>query len=372
MFLRSLTLQNFRSYADLDLRFARSSVILLGDNAQGKTNLLEAIALLATGLSPFAAKEAELIRFGTDQAIIRSVVERELGPTAVDLLFRAGGRRAIRLNGIYQRRASDLLGTVLTVLFSAEDLQLVKGAPALRRRYLDGIAAQLAPTYYQATQHYQRVLLQRNNALRALAEGRGGVDLEIWDAQLARYGAEIWRRRRALVAALAERAQVWHAELSSGRERLSMQLVPGLEAAPADADWGELLIRQLQAGRARELARGQTLWGPHRDDLALAIDDREAKAFASQGQQRTVVLALKLAELDVFRREAGESPLLLLDDVLAELDIRRQNALLAAIGGEVQTFVTSTHLSDFTADWIASAEIFSVSGGTVRPFDTGR
>jgi DNA replication and repair protein RecF len=358
-------LTNFRSYADLDLRFARSSVIFLGDNAQGKTNLLEAIALLATGISPFAAREAELIRWDADQAIIRSVVDRELGATAVDLLFRSGGRRAIRVNGVYQRRAADLLGTVMTVCFSVEDLQLVKGAPALRRRYLDGIAAQLGPTYYQATQHYQRVLLQRNNALRAIAEG-GMTDLEIWDVQLVRYGAEIWRRRRELVAALAGRAQDWHAQLSSGHEELSMRLVPGLEGS--EPDWAGAFSEQLREGRAREVARGQTLVGPHRDDLELAINGREAKAFASQGQQRTVVLALKLAELDVFRAESGESPLLLLDDVLAELDIRRQNALLAAIGGEVQTFVTSTHLSDFTADWIDAAEIFSVAGGAVRPF----
>lgn len=367
MFLRSLSLSNFRSYADLSLRFDRHKVIFLGDNAQGKTNLLEAIAILATGQSPFAAKEAELIRWDTDQAIIRSEVERDLGVTAVDLLFRAGGRRAIRVNGVYQRRFADLLGKVMIVLFSVEDLQLVKGSPSHRRRYLDGILVQLSPTYYQAYQNYQRVLLQRNNALRAIAEGQSADVLEIWDMQLAHYGAELWRRRLLLVEALAEKARRWHAEISSGHEELSMRLIPALERLEGD-DWEGSLLRQLQEGRAKEIARGQTLAGPHRDDLDLTINGYEAKAYASQGQQRTVVLALKLAELDVFRKEAGESPLLLLDDVLAELDIRRQNALLAAIGGEVQTFVTSTHLSDFTADWIDAAEIFSVHRGSVRPF----
>jgi len=367
VFLRSLKLENFRSYAELDLEFDRHKVIFLGDNAQGKTNLLEAIAILATGQSPFAAKEAELIRWDADQAIIRSVVERELGATAVDLLFRAGGRRAIRVNGIYQRRFADLLGKVMIVLFSVEDLQLVKGSPSHRRRYLDGILVQLSPTYYQALQHYQRVLLQRNNALRAIGEGVSADSIEIWDIQLARYGAEIWRKRLSLVEQLASRAKDWHAEISSGHEQLSLRLLPALDRLEGD-DWEQALLAQLQEGRSREIARGQTLAGPHRDDLELTINGREAKAFASQGQQRTVVLALKLAELDVFRREAAEPPLLLLDDVLAELDIRRQNALLAAIGGEVQTFVTSTHLSDFTADWIDAAAIFSVHRGSVRPF----
>lgn len=367
MFLRSLKLENFRSYAELDLTFHRQSVIFLGDNAQGKTNLLEAIAILATGQSPFASKEAELIRWEADQAIIRSVVDRELGATAVDLLFRAGGRRAIRVNGIYQRRFADLLGKVMIVLFSVEDLQLVKGSPSHRRRYLDGILVQLSPTYYQAYQHYQRVLLQRNNALRAIGEGSSADSIEIWDMQLARYGAEIWRKRLALVTKLAARARDWHAEISSGDEELSLRLLPALDRLEGE-DWEQSLLTQLQEGRAKEIARGQTLAGPHRDDLDLTINGHEAKAFASQGQQRTVVLALKLAELDVFRQEAAEPPLLLLDDVLAELDIRRQNALLAAIGGEVQTFVTSTHLSDFTAAWIDAAEIFSVHRGSVRPF----
>lgn len=367
MFLRSLRLENFRSYAELDLTFERHKVIFLGDNAQGKTNLLEAIATLATGQSPFAAREAELIRWDAEQAIIRSVASHELGEVAVDLLFRANGRRAIRINGIYQRRIADLLGKVMIVLFSGEDLQLVKGSPSTRRRYLDGILVQLSPTYYQAFHDYQRVLLQRNNALKAIAEGASADMLSIWDVQLARHGAEIWRKRRALVTQLAERARNWHAEISAGHEGLDLRLLPALERLEGD-DWEGSLSRQLQEGRSREIGRGQTLWGPHRDDLDLAINGREAKAFASQGQQRTVVLALKLAELDVFREEAGEPPLLLLDDVLAELDIRRQNALLAAIGGEVQTFVTSTHLSDFTADWIDAAEIFSVHRGAVRPF----
>jgi DNA replication and repair protein RecF len=366
MFLKSLCLENFRNYAELELAFDRHKTIFLGDNAQGKTNLLEAIAVLATGSSPFTSKDQELIRWQQDAAIVRSQTEREVGPTAIDLLFKANGRRAVRVDGAYQRRVSDLLGRVVVVLFAASDLQLVKGAPADRRRYLDGILMQLAPTYYQALHHYNRVLTQRNNVLRQIAEGASAEQLSIWDEQLVHYGVMLWHKREQLIEKLTPRAVHWHREIAKGNEDLGIRLVPSMDLQ--GKDYAEAFLAELQASRAKEIARGQTLSGPHRDDVALSIDGHDARAYASQGQQRTVVLALKLSELDVFRQDLGEPPLLLLDDVLAELDIRRQNALLAAIGSDVQTFVTSTHLSDFTAAWIDEAAIFSVHRGVVKPF----
>lgn len=366
MFLKSLSLENFRNYARLDLAFEQHKVIFLGDNAQGKTNLLEAIAILATGSPAFAGKEQELIRWDTEAAIIRSVTERELGPVAIDLMFRSGGRRGIKVNGAYQRRVMDMLGKVAVVLFAVPDLQLVKGAPAERRRFLDDMLVQLAPTYYQALHHYQRVLTQRNNVLRAIQEGAASDQLVVWDEQLAHYAVVLWQKRERLVERLAPRAAAWHGAIAGGQEQLGLRFVPAIEAGTRG--YQEAMLEALREGRARDLARGQTHAGPHRDDLELTIDGREARAYASQGQQRTIVLALKLAELDTLREELGESPLLLLDDVLAELDIRRQNALLAAIGPDVQTFVTSTHLSDFTAAWIEAAQVFAVQKGAVKPF----
>jgi len=366
MFLRSLSLENFRNYTELQLSFDRNKVIFLGDNAQGKTNLLEAITLIATGVSPFAGREQELIRWGQESAIIRSVSERELGPIGIDLLFKASGRRAIRVNGAYQKRVSDLLGKIMVVLFAANDLQLVKGSPSERRRYLDGILVQLSPTYYQALHQYTRVLMQRNNALKQIAEGMSADQLSLWDEQLAHYGVLIWQKRADLIDKLTPKAVAWHGAIAMGHEELSLRLLPSVD--PQGGDWHEAFLAVLKENRGREIARGQTLSGPHRDDMELLIDGHDARAFASQGQQRTIVLALKLAELDIFRQDAAEPPLLLLDDVLAELDIRRQNALLAAIGPDVQTFVTSTHLSDFTAAWIDEASIFSVHKGAVKPF----
>lgn len=366
MFLRSLALENFRNYPQLELSFEGNKVIFLGDNAQGKTNLLEAIALLATGMPAFAGREQELIRWETETAIIRSTTERELGTVGIDLLFRTGGRRAIKVNGLPQRRVMDMLGQVMVVLFAVPDLQLVKGAPSERRRFLDDMLIQLSPTYYQALHHYQRVLTQRNNVLRAIQEGAAADQLVVWDEQLAHYAAQLWAKREVLVERLAPRAEQWHAAIAQGHERLSLRLLPSVDPGPQG--YQASLLVALREQRGKELARGQTLAGPHRDDLELLIDGHDARAYASQGQQRTIVLALKLAELDTFREEIGENPVLLLDDVLAELDIRRQNALLAAIGPEVQTFVTSTHLSDFTATWIEAAQVYAVQKGTVKPF----
>ncbi|HEY9854970.1 MAG TPA: DNA replication and repair protein RecF, partial [Stenomitos sp.] len=232
--------------------------------------------------------------------------------------------------------------------------------------YLDGILVQLSPTYYQALHQYTRVLVQRNNVLKQIADGMSADQLSLWDEQLAHYGVLIWQKRADLIAKLTPKAVEWHGAISMGHEQLSMRLMPSVD--PQGGDWHEAFLAVLKENRGREIARGQTLSGPHRDDMELLIDGHDSRAFASQGQQRTIVLALKLAELDIFRQDAAEPPLLLLDDVLAELDIRRQNALLAAIGPDVQTFVTSTHLSDFTAAWIDEASIFSVHKGAVKPF----
>lgn len=389
MFLERLELADFRNYQSFERVFERNRVILLGDNAQGKTNLLEAIATLATASSPFTNREADLVRWGAPQAIVRSVVRKEIGTVTVDLLFRPAGRRAVKVNGLHQRRLADLFGTVSAVVFSREDLDLVSGPPALRRAFLDRLLLQVQPVYHEESQRYQRIVTQRNHALKAIAERREDVStLDVWDTPLIRIGADLHRRREQAVSALAPLAAKWHGRISGGREHLEIRYEPasvvrlmareasegedaaiGLDAAAAaPRTWEEALAAALAEMRPREIARGLTLVGPHRDDLAILLDGREAKAFSSTGQKRTVALGLKLAELEVLRQQTGEAPILLLDDVLAELDVTRQNRLLEAIGNETQTFVTSTHLSDFSAEWIEQAEIFAVESGKVGPY----
>ncbi len=366
MFLRTLELERFRNHEALELTLDRHKVLFLGDNAQGKTNLLEAIALLGLGQSPFASRDAELVRFGADDAYLHASVERLQGPVQIDMGFRTQARRVVRLNGLAIRRFADLVGQVAVVLFASPDLQLVKGGPSERRRYLDGMLTQLYPAYYQALQDYQHVLTQRNTVLRQIQEGASPSMLDPWDLALAAHATLLGSRREELVRDLAPRAQRWHAAIARRDEVLELVWQPSVSTG--SGSWSERMLAELEQGRARDIARGQTTVGPHRDDCLLRLEDREARTFASQGQQRTIVLALKLAELEVFTERIEEPPLLLLDDVLAELDIRRQNALLAAIGPEVQTFVTSTHLSDFAADWIDAASIHMVHRGRVEPF----
>lgn len=364
MFLHHLELTDYRSYAELAIDFGAHKVILLGDNAQGKTNVLEAIGLLATGKSPVASKDADLVRWGKDQGIIRARVTRELGETAVDMLVRTSGRRAVRVNGLSQKRLADVLGKVLAVLFRSEDLLLVKGGPAERRDYLDTMLVQLSGAHYQQLHDYQRVVTQRNHHLRAIGEGTGRADLlEVFDEQLITMAIAIWRRRVKLIQALQPRVAERHAAIAEGKEEIGLRYLPSVPLAEEESAWEAQIREALAEARRKEIGRGQTLVGPHRDDLELLIDNRPAKNFGSQGQQRTVVLALKLAELEHVRAVTDEAPLLLLDDVLAELDVRRQNALLASIGDDVQAFVTSTHLNDFSAAWLEQAEIYTVRQG---------
>lgn len=367
MFLNHLELVDFRNYTELTVDFSHHKVILLGENAQGKTNLLEAIGLLATGKSPSASKDAELIRWGAEQAIIRAEVTRELTGLSIHMLVRAAGKRAVRINGLPQKRLADLFGKLLVVLFRAEDMQLVKGGPAERRDYMDTMLVQLHGGYHAQLIDYQRVVSQRNSLLRAIGEGTSSAgDLATWDEPLITLAIGVWRRRLALIAALTPHVAQWHAHIARGKETLALRYLPSVPLAGERDAWEAAMRATLAEVRRKELARMQTLVGPHRDDLELTIDGRCARAFGSQGQQRTAVLALKLAELDHVRATAGEAPILLLDDVLAELDVGRQNALLSAIGPEVQTFVTTTHLNDFSAAWLESAAIHYVLNGRLN------
>ncbi|MEB3284787.1 MAG: DNA replication/repair protein RecF [Candidatus Sericytochromatia bacterium] len=367
MFLHHLELTDYRNYQSLHLELSHRKVVLLGDNAQGKTNILEAIGLLATGKSATVSKDQDLVRWGAEHAIIRARIHREVGELGLDMMLRTRGRRACRLNGLAQKRLVDVLGKLLVVLFRAEDLMLVKGGPAERREFIDTILVQVSGAFHQYLQDYQRVMGQRNHLLRAIQEGRGSQDvLEVYDEQFIPLALAIWRRREALISSLVPFVKARHAAIAKDSEQIELRYLPAWSLLGHQENDEEALRQTIQQSRRQEISRGQTLNGPHRDDFELLLDGRPAKFFGSQGQQRTVVLALKLAELDYIKEVTSEAPLLLLDDVLAELDIRRQNALLEAMGEEVQTLVTTTHLSDFSAEWLHSAALFTVCKGQVQ------
>jgi DNA replication and repair protein RecF len=367
MYLRTLHLRAFRNYLDQAVKFEAQKTILLGNNAQGKTNLLEAVELLATLKSHRANRDSDLILQGHATAQILATVERAHGIAELALSLRAGGRRTLSLNQETVRRHLDFLGTLNTVQFSSLDLDLVRGSPDSRRNWLDALLIQLEPIYAHILHQYQQILRQRNALLKAMRQQEETADttqLSLWDAQLAEAGSRVTRRRARVLERLAPLAQVWHASISGRAEHLEIRYLPNVnwtEDAPARVQ--EAFLQKLAQRRLAERQLGATVVGPHRDEIAFIINQTPAKSYGSQGQQRTLVLALKLAELKLIEEVVGEPPLLLLDDVLAELDSKRQNQLLDAIQERFQTLITATHLNSFDAQWLGNSQIFSVEAG---------
>jgi DNA replication and repair protein RecF len=367
MYLRTLHLRAFRNYLDQAVKFEAQKTILLGNNAQGKTNLLEAVELLATLKSHRANRDSDLILQGRATAQILATVERAHGTAELALSLRAGGRRTLSLNQETVRRHLDFLGTLNTVQFSSLDLDLVRGSPDSRRNWLDALLIQLEPIYAHILHQYQQILRQRNALLKAMRQQEETADttqLSLWDAQLAEAGSRVTRRRARVLERLAPLAQVWHASISGRAEHLEIRYLPNVnwtEDAPARVQ--EAFLQKLAQRRLAERQLGATVVGPHRDEIAFIINQTPAKSYGSQGQQRTLVLALKLAELKLIEEVVGEPPLLLLDDVLAELDSKRQNQLLDAIQERFQTLITATHLNSFDAQWLGNSQIFSVEAG---------
>lgn len=384
MHLRHLSLTNFRNYARLELDLAPGAVLFLGENAQGKTNLLEAVFLLATGRSERAASDADYIAWdarGETQPFARvgGKAARAPGEVAVEVTVagRAGAQGALvaskrfKLNGV-AKRASDVIGAVLAVLFTTDDMELVRGAPSGRRRYLDVMLSQVDTRYLRALQRYTKVITQRNALLKRIKEGAAARDeLAFWDDELARDGAVLVAARAGALARIAVSAAESHARLSGERERLGVAYerrfaeawTPARIAAADAEELARALRERLHATHARDIAAGMTLTGPHRDDVALTLGDEAAASFASRGQQRTAALALRLAEARLLHERSGERPILLLDDVLSELDEGRRNSVLAALDAE-QILITSADADRFPPSFTRSAQIFHIAAGT--------
>ncbi len=370
MYLQHLHLHNFRNYRDQALTFTAPKTIILGNNAQGKSNLLEAIELLATLKSHRSSRDRDLIHHSTDSSQINATIAQRYSTVELGCTLRHPGRRTLSRNHEPLKRQLDALGTLNAVQFSSLDLDLVRGTPDDRRRWLDNLVVQLEPVYAHILQEYTHVLRQRNALLR---RHRGEAipvappqQLALWDAQLAAHGSRVTRRRARVLQRLAPLAQAWHSEISGQPESLTLTYspnVPWQEDDPHQVQ--QAFLERIQQRQAVEVQRGTTVVGPHRDEIELCINDIPARTYASQGQQRTLVLAIKLAELHLIEAVTGEPPLLLLDDVLAELDLQRQNHLLAAIQDRFQTVITTTHLAGFDAAWQQSAQQLTVESGKI-------
>lgn len=371
MFIKQLQLKNYRNYERLDISFENKVNVVIGENAQGKTNLLEAIYLLAFTKSYRTSNDRELIAWNEEFAKISGIInKRGDQDIPLELIFHKSGKKA-KLNRLEQKRLSEYIGALNVVMFAPEDLSLVKGSPQIRRKFIDMELGQIEPMYIYHLSHYQKILKQRNHLLKQLQhENQPDTSfLQILTEQLAKHAAAILNKRFAFLQLLRKWAVPIHHQISREQENLQIAYSSSVEVLEDDEEEkiDTKYVETFSQIERNEINRGSTLIGPHRDDLIFYINDKDVKLYGSQGQQRTTALSLKLAEIDLIHDQINEYPILLLDDVLSELDDFRQSHLLSAIQGKVQTFVSTTTVDGINHDTLKDASIYTVQNGTITP-----
>lgn len=370
MRLKSLSLIQFRNYSTLELSAYPGLNLLLGPNGTGKTNVIEAVAVLTTGFSPRGALPEEMVQWGTDGFRVRGVFESaslDVPAMELEMKYRVGSPRVIRRDGTLALRLKDLVGLVPLVSFVPEDLMLVKGEPDLRRRALNQVLVQVDPAYAESLRRYHDVLKSRNAALKQVAEGRLRADsLEPWDTLLTQEGLVICRKRADFIGVFSKRVGEIHERLSGGHEAIQMAYRPSF-GGPWDEDARARWQRDLRGVLPQEIGFGSTLMGPHRDDILFTLNGRAAKAYASEGQKRTCAVSFKLAEMGYLEERLQEKPICLLDDVLSELDAARAKHLLTELTGTGQCFVTMTGFESWPENHPRPATVFQVKVSNVIP-----
>ncbi|SFS37496.1 DNA replication/repair protein RecF [Marininema halotolerans] len=368
MQVEELELSQFRNIDRLALNCPESLHLFVGPNAQGKTNILESLYVLALGKSHRTRKDKELIRWGADAAQIKARVSGEFGNHRLDIRLTPRGKKVVK-NGLEQRRLSSYIGTLTAVLFAPEDLTIVKGSPQVRRRFIDMELGQVSPSYIHDLTRYNQLLLQRNQLLKDMGNRRERINafLDVLDEQMIDLSTSLWKKRVTFIKQLTQWAQDIHTSITQAKETLTIdyQSAVPTQGVTDEAGYRMAIEKELLRLREQELRRGTTLTGPHRDDLRLFANDVDIHTFGSQGQQRTAALSLKLAEIELIHQETGTYPILLLDDVLSELDDSRKTHLLEAIRGKVQTFVTATGLEGIDQETCDRARIYRVQQGSI-------
>lgn len=348
MFIESLELNNYRNYQDLCISFDKKTNLLYGDNAQGKTNILESIYVCATTKSHRGSKDKELINFEKDESHIRVKYFKNNLPYVIDMHLKKNHTKGIAVNGVVIKKASELFGKINVVCFSPEDLNIIKEGPAERRRFIDLELCQLNSLYVNSLINYNKILIQKNRLLKENYSGEDNKILDVYDEQLKKYGNEVFDFRRKFIDELNPLINRIHFNLSGEKENLKLVY--------EKCDFKNL--------RKEEMKTKTSLTGPHRDDIAFYINDTDLRKFGSQGQQRTAALSLKLAEIELVKNKTNDYPILLLDDVLSELDTGRQNKLLGEINN-IQTIITCTGVEDFINNNFNIAKTMFVKNGNV-------
>jgi DNA replication and repair protein RecF len=357
MIVKSLELKDYRNYNNLNMQFHSGTNILYGENAQGKTNILEAIYLCGTTKSHRGSKDKEIVMFHEEEAHVRVILEKNQIPHRIDLHLKKNKAKGVAIDGIPIKRQGELFGMLNLVFFSPEDLYIIKNGPSERRRFLDIELCQLDKIYLSHLTNYNKVLAQRNNLLKQISFNRNLLDtLYVWDEKLMEYGRKIIETRNDFINRLNELVGEIHKRLTGGKEELILHYEPNVKGNDFDG--------KLKKSLERDLALKMTNVGPHRDDLSFMIGEVDIRKYGSQGQQRTAALSCKLAEIDLVKSVIKENPILLLDDVLSELDRQRQTHLLNSIG-DLQTIITCTGLEEFINHRFQYNKIFQVVNGAV-------
>lgn len=358
MIIKSIELSNFRNYENLNISFCDGTNILYGDNAQGKTNILEAAYLSGTTKSHKGSKDKEMIRFDCEDAHIRTIVEKNDKEYQIDMHLRGRGSKGVAINRIPIKKASELFGILNIVFFSPEDLNIIKEGPAERRRFLDAELCQIDKVYLSDLAKYNKILNQRNKLLKDITFRPDLMEtLSVWDMQLVETGKRIIKRRKLFIEELNEIIGQIHSNISGGRENLILKYEPNVE----NIFFGDELIK----AKSKDLKLCQTTVGPHRDDMLFAVNGIDIRKYGSQGQQRTSALSLKLSEIEIVKKSIHSTPVLLLDDVLSELDSNRQNYLLNSIS-DIQTIITCTGLEEFVRNRFEINKVFKIVNGKVE------
>lgn len=374
MFLNNIHLNYFRNYIQEEVNFYSNKVIILGDNAQGKSNLLEGIELLSTLKSHRTSRDQDFVYRDRLYAQIKADVSRNFADYNLGMILPFKGKRELSVNHEKLSRNLDFLGIVNTVLFSSLDIDLVRGAPEYRRNWVDNILVQLEPIYAYIIKQYNQVLKQRNALLKILKKQginnysdlskSAQLELSLWDDKLVENACRVMRRRKRVLTKLEPLAKFWHDQISNKTEKLEIIYLPNVEYLKDEVEEIHIKIKEkIEQKRNSEINMGTTLVGPHRDEIDFIINRATARNYGSQGQQRTFVLSLKLGELQLIEQVIGEPPLLLLDDVMAELDLHRQQQLLDSLGNRFQTLITTTHLNYFDSKLLKEAQIIEVKRG---------
>ncbi len=369
MHIEQLSLNNYRNYKELNISFENKVNVILGENAQGKTNVMESIYVLAMAKSHRTSNDKELIRWDADYAKIEGRIQKQYGPLPMQLIISKKGKKA-KCNHIEQQKLSQYVGNMNVVMFAPEDLHLVKGSPQVRRRFIDMEIGQVSPIYLHDMSQYQKILHQRNHYLKML-QMKKQTDLavlEILTEQFIQMAVKIVKRRFEFLRLLENWAQPIHKGISRGLETLRIDYKPSADVLESQ-ELSKMVVsfeEKFSKVKSREIERGTTMFGPHRDDLQFFVNDRDVQTFGSQGQQRTTALSVKLAEIELIYSEMKEYPILLLDDVLSELDDYRQSHLLNTIQGKVQTFVTTTSVDGIDHQTLKDASTFEVTSGMIN------